>query len=118
VRELLKRNEPIGFNVIERAELDRLGAYPEAALAIEGKNGYTIGGSYTELVKDLGKTQGNHGYHPDHPELRTGFVASGCGIPAGKNLGLIRVIDVAPTAAKLLGVAMPGTDGQALDLGN
>jgi hypothetical protein len=41
-------------------------------------------------------------------------VAAGAGIRKGKKLGRIRLVDVAPTIAALLGVRMPGVDGRVI----
>ena len=39
---------------------------------------------------------------------------AGPGIPAGKNLGLIDMRDIAPTLAKEAGLSLPGADGKAV----
>jgi len=66
----------------------------------------TTGGAQPPLA-------GTHGYLPELPEMQGVFLAAGPGI-ARATLAGVRVIDVAPSAARLLGVAMPGTDGVAL----
>jgi hypothetical protein len=43
--------------------------------------------------------------------MRTGLVAAGAGIRAGLVIPLARQIDIAPTAARLLGFEMQDTDG-------
>jgi hypothetical protein len=42
------------------------------------------------------------------------FIASGAGIKPGSKLGRIRNIDVAPTAAKLLGLELKDVEGRVL----
>jgi len=42
------------------------------------------------------------------------FVAAGAGLRKGVQLGQIDNLDVAPTAAALLGLAMPSADGHVL----
>ncbi len=44
---------------------------------------------------------------PDHPELRSTFMAMGNGIAKGKDLGLIDMRQIAPTVAQMLGVSLP-----------
>ena len=62
-----------------------------------------------------GGSRGAHGYDPEHPDMGAIFFALGRGVPAGAKLGAIRVIDVAPTAAALLGIAPPEqSEGRAL----
>jgi hypothetical protein len=46
--------------------------------------------------------------------MSTGFVAAGAGVRTGVALERIRLIDVAPTAARLLGVTPPAMEGRAL----
>lgn len=57
---------------------------------------------------------GMHGYLPNHPALQGIFIAAGPGAARGKALLGLRAIDVAPTLARWLGLAMPAAaDGQA-----
>lgn len=62
-----------------------------------------------------GKSYGAHGHDPERPELGAIFYALGRGVPAGAKLGEVRSIDVAPTAAALLGIDPPqSSEGRAL----
>ena len=116
VLALLKANQSKGFKFISKAKLNQLGAYPDAIAAIEGAKGFSIGSGYTKpLVEQINATRGQHGYLPSHPELHTGFIASGCGIQP-KNLGLIRNVDVTPTILRILNTPSNGTTGRELDL--
>ena len=38
----------------------------------------------------------------DQPELRTGFVLAGPGLPRGRKIGLIKLTDIAPLVARRL----------------
>jgi hypothetical protein len=42
------------------------------------------------------------------------FVAAGAGVRKGVRLGVIKNLDVAPTAAALLGLSLPTADGRVL----
>jgi predicted AlkP superfamily pyrophosphatase or phosphodiesterase len=66
----------------------------------------------------LGRTLGIHGYDPARsPEMRAIFLALGRGVPAGLRTGPVAALDVAPTAARLLGIEPPrGCEGKPLDL--
>lgn len=58
---------------------------------------------------------GAHGYDPSYPDMAAIFYALGRGVPAGTKLGEVRTIDVAPTAAALLGIDPPqSSEGRAL----
>jgi Type I phosphodiesterase / nucleotide pyrophosphatase len=60
------------------------------------------------LTRPFGGALGAHGYDPArHPDMRGIFVALGRGVPKGARLPRVRAIDVAPTVARLLGIAPP-----------
>lgn len=62
----------------------------------------TLGGLF-------GWRRGLHGYAPETPEMGGIFFALGRGVPRGTRLGAVRMIDVAPTAARLLGIEPPAS---------
>lgn len=72
--------------------------------------GSTAGGALTFVEKP--ERKGSHGHDASLPDLHATFVAWGAGVKAGARAGEISNTDVAPTVAKLLGVAMPGVDGR------
>jgi hypothetical protein len=47
--------------------------------------------------------------------MPTGFIAAGAGVRAGVSLERVRLIDVAPTAARLLGIQAPPVEGRVLE---
>jgi predicted AlkP superfamily pyrophosphatase or phosphodiesterase len=109
-REALKGAE--GFRVIERAELDGLGYNPDAAFALEPADGWAI----TERLGASSPTvKGNHGQLPTRPGLQTGLVAEGAGIVAGGKIDRMKLIDIAPSVAKLLGLDLPDVEGRVPD---
>jgi predicted AlkP superfamily pyrophosphatase or phosphodiesterase len=59
-------------------------------------------------------TQGAHGYPNSDPELDAIFIASGAGVRRGHTIERISNLDVAPTAATLLGVKLPEAQGHAI----
>jgi arylsulfatase A-like enzyme len=101
------------YRVLTRAELDALGAMPGAAFALEAAPGWTMdGGCWRGLTST--RKGGTHGALPTRPAMATGFVAAGAGIPPGVVIDHMQLIDVAPTAARLLGVPVPDVEGRAL----
>ena len=58
---------------------------------------------------------GSHGYHSSDPELDGIFIAQGAGIRRGVKLERVRNLDVAPTIAHLLDVALPTADGKPME---
>jgi len=55
-----------------------------------------------------------HGYHPDRPGYSSLFLAAGAGVRQGVDLRPIRIVDLGPTLAALLGLKMPGAEGRVL----
>jgi predicted AlkP superfamily pyrophosphatase or phosphodiesterase len=103
------------FRIIERKELNALGALPTAVFALEAADGYYFGETWDgEFVTTNVGAKGTHGYHPNNRAMDTGFIISGRGAARGKVLERIRQWDVAPTAAKLLGVSLPQSEGKAV----
>ncbi len=109
-----KAGKPL-YRVVPKDELVKLGGPGEAAFYLEAEPGYMFSGSVTgdEVVRES-KLKGNHGFLPTKPDLHTGFIASGRGIKKGVALDVIRLADVAPTVAVLLGIKMGNTDGRVL----
>jgi predicted AlkP superfamily pyrophosphatase or phosphodiesterase len=110
-------------NIIEPAQYASYGLpQPSAdaqagALFLTAKNGYAFASVATgdKTVIDAPEgSLGTHGYVSDDPDIQALFIASGRGIKAGVKLPSVDNVDVAPTAAKLLGVEMKNVDGKPL----
>jgi len=118
VRDLLGKLAADPANGIDRVldaeELHKRGGYPNASFFVSMKPGWRTGASLTGPVVTKGKPGGTHGELPDVAELRAAFFLVGPGVPAGKDLGVIDMRDVAPTLAKEAGLSLPGSDGKAL----
>lgn len=101
------------FRVVERAELDALGADPAAALALTAVPGVVFSpdreGPSTQAAHGAG-----HGFHPDLADMTTGFVAAGAGIRSGAVIPLLPMQHVAPLVTALLGLDLPAVDGVLL----
>lgn len=118
VRSLLAKLAADPANGIDRVldgdELHSKGGYPNASFFVGLKPGWRTGTSLTGPVVTSVKAGGTHGGLPDLPDLRAAFFLVGPGVPAGKNLGLIDMRDIAPTLAKEAGLSLPTADGKAL----
>jgi len=89
----------------------------ELHMAVPGRSGHVV--AFTEPPRRLsarrpgplgafeGEPRGAHGYRGDRPEMGGIFYALGRGVPAGRRLGAVRALDVAATAAALLGIDPP-----------
>jgi predicted AlkP superfamily pyrophosphatase or phosphodiesterase len=85
-------------------------------LFLTAKEGYAFAGSAGEqVVIDAPEgSLGAHGYVSSDPDLQSLFIASGRGIKRGVTLESVDNIDVAPTAARLLGFELKDVDGKVL----
>lgn len=104
------------YTIVSRRELDALGAMPNAAFALAAAPAHAIGGACQGAVVrgSGGRVVGQHGYLPSYPRMATGFIIAGAGVRAGVTLERVRLIDVAPTAARLLGIEAPPVEGRVL----
>ena len=100
--------------VLEAEDLHKRGGYPNASFFVSLKPGWRTGAALTGPVAAKVKPGGTHGELPDVPELRAAFFVVGPGIPAGRDLGLIDMRDVAPTLAKEAGLVLKGAEGKAV----
>ena len=55
-----------------------------------------------------------HGHAPSIPKLAAGLAMAGPGIREGAVLDSVSMLDLGPTAASLLGVALPSAEGRVL----
>lgn len=101
------------FRIMERPELDRLGAEPDAPLALAAIPGVIFSPDREEPATRAAHGAG-HGYHPALNEMMTGFVAAGAGIRAGAVVPLLPLEHVAPLIAALLQLELPDIDGTLL----
>ena len=111
--EALRREARDRYTIVTRRELDALGAMPGAAFALEAAPGWAIAGVCGEGVETPGRS-GAHGFLPSRPSMSTGFIAAGAGVKTGVALDRIGLVDVAPTAARLLGLTLPNVEGRVL----
>ncbi len=101
------------FRIIERQELDKMGADSAALLVLAAIPGVVFSGSdkgeLTGTIKG-----GHHGYDPSLPEMYTGFIAAGAGIKKGGRIKELCVTDIAPLIAKLLRIDFTTPDGKLI----
>ena len=110
--ETLRRQARDRYTIVSRRELDALGAMPGAAFGLEAAPGWAFGGGCSE--NETAGVRGAHGFLPSRPSMSTGFIASGAGVKSGVSLERIGLVDVGPTAARLLGLTMTNVEGRVL----
>ena len=111
IEKVIEPSEYAAYGLPNPAENQQMGALFLAAA--EGYAFTAVVGD--EIVVDApAGSLGAHGYLGSDPDLRALFIASGRGIKRGVTLDVIDSVDIAPTAARLLGVELPGVDGKVL----
>jgi len=117
------------FHIIDRKELDRMGADSAAILALAAEPGMVFSrsvepaktvntGAGTKIQRSqlegvfIPTTGGHHGFDPELPDMYTGFVAWGAGIIKGGHIHSLSEPDIAPLIANLLGIEFTAPDGK------
>jgi predicted AlkP superfamily pyrophosphatase or phosphodiesterase len=100
--------------VIDRAEIERRGAAKEASFYVDFDLGYEMGQDVSAPPLRKSLARGMHGWFNDHPEMHSTFIIDGPGVARRGDLGRIDMRDIAPTAAKIIGVALPTAQGRPL----
>lgn len=116
IRQLLQ-NLPAAqkklFRIVERRELDSIGADPNAIFALAPIEGVSMNASEKgDLIKPA--KGGTHGFFPDFQRIHTGFVGYGKGFSSHRLVPLMGLEDIAPIIAKLLNLPFEAPDGQLL----
>ncbi|OJG19302.1 nucleotide pyrophosphatase [Enterococcus canis] len=124
--ELFKELEKVEgvAKVYSTEEATAQGAAPNVTFMVEAKRGYYFiddaAGPVNEPVnsKDIGQPEryrAVHGYSPQKQNYKTTVLFFGPGIRSGKVIDQARLIDEAPTFAKILGLTFPNpVAGQVL----
>ena len=102
----LKKNPANGVREIwTRADLDARGAQPDAAFGLDVVDGFYTGAGTDALIKPA-TSKGGHGFAPDRPALHASLILTGPAIQRRGSLGTIRMTQIAPTLARILGVSL------------
>ncbi|MGL5767732.1 MAG: ectonucleotide pyrophosphatase/phosphodiesterase [Sarcina sp.] len=104
-------------DIYSNEEAAKLGADSNCSLMLEAKEGYYFSNDFTGDI--IEKTKGKHdvathGYHPNAYKNKTFFIVLSPLVKENFNMGQIRIIDIAPTIAKLLDESMPDIDGKCI----
>lgn len=102
-----------------RERLNQLHVGPSTKYMLEARRGYCFDESMDEpTIVDLDK-QGikyaTHGYSPDKEDYRCNLVISGNKVKSDFPIGDLKMVDIAPTMAKILGIDFNLCDGRPLD---
>lgn len=96
-------------------EIVARGGDPEAFLYLEPEDGFSLNWNFTGTLLSEGNLRGQHGGPPDRDFIKASLLIYGPTIGAGQ-LDDAKLIDVAPTVARLLGLRLDRAEGRALDV--
>lgn len=113
VREILE-NLPVSvkklFRVVERDELDRIGANPNTPIALAASPIAVMSSAFNGPAVGAA-SGGSHGHFPYFRNMETGLVAWGSGIKGEVHTPLVGMEDIAPIIAALLGLDFHAVHG-------
>lgn len=119
VHELLQKLQADPANGIRtlftKEELASIGSHPDASFAVDMADGYYAGAGTAELLGVPG-SKGGHGFDPTRPALHASFIASGPAFTRRGSVGIVRMTQIAPTLARVLGVGLAPEADKALDV--
>lgn len=114
-REIYERPESPIWRIINRQEAVRIGADSRAALFLDAAPLFVMSSKITMAITGRAETRATSGYLPQRSEMRPAFVIAGRGIKAGVRMEFTRLIDIAPTVSRLLGIELRTSRGRVLD---
>jgi predicted AlkP superfamily pyrophosphatase or phosphodiesterase len=107
-----KRPDSPIWQIITTQEASKLGADPRAVLYLDVAPAYTMSSRVTGSSISTSSEKAANGYLPSRSDMLTILIISGNGIKPGSQLEYGRLIDIAPTAARLLGLEMRTARGR------
>ncbi len=115
--EIHKQESSPIWRIISPKEAAKLGADSRAAFFLEAAPGFRIseqtsGKKLTEKLNTA--VQATSGYLPSRSEMRGAFIMAGKGIKPKTQIEYARLIDIAPTIARLLGLELKTSRGHAI----
>lgn len=102
------------WRVISRRDAAKLGADPRAFLYLDAAPLYALSASIADSRFGSATARAAQGYLPSRAEMRAALIISGKGIKTGTKLEYTRLLDIAPTVARLLGLEMKTARGRVI----
>lgn len=93
------------FRIVERKELDLIGADPNVAFALAPIEGYSMSSSTKgDFIKPA--KGGTHGFFPDFKNIETGFIGHGSDFKTSSVIPAMGLEDITPIVSKILNLNM------------
>lgn len=93
--------------VLDRAETLRRGGPREASFTLAMAPGYETGRNPAAAPETPSTYKGMHGYLPDLPAMQSTLIVAGPALKAHGDLDIVDMRAIAPSVARILGVALP-----------
>jgi predicted AlkP superfamily pyrophosphatase or phosphodiesterase len=106
-----KPDSPI-WQIVTTQDASKLGADPRAIFYLDAAPEYAMSSRATGSSVSAINERAAHGYLPSRSDMLTTMIVSGKGIKPGSKIEYGRLIDIAPTAARLLGLEMQTARGR------
>jgi predicted AlkP superfamily pyrophosphatase or phosphodiesterase len=118
ILDAMKQDRGTGIRSLwTRADLASRGAHPDAAFGLDVVDGFYTGAGHDVLVK-ASTSKGGHGFDPDRTPLHASLILNGPHVRMRGSLGVVRMTQIAPTLASILGVGLSPAAGRPLALTN
>lgn len=105
-------------SIYTRNELNKFHIGQSVQYMLEAKSGYCFDDSLLEPVitdlKEQGIKYATHGFSPNKTNYKCNLVVSGNKIKSEYQIGDIKMVDIAPTMAKILGIDFNNCDGRVI----
>jgi predicted AlkP superfamily pyrophosphatase or phosphodiesterase len=110
-RYRMSEGKPIN-RVLNRTEVERMGAIPQAELMLDASPGFAFDEAFTgPEIHESKNYKGTHGHLPSRVDMRSSLIIYGAGARAGAKMAVARMIDIAPSAAAILGLSFSDAEG-------
>ena len=86
-------------------DLAKAGGHPDAQFGLDMADGFYTANAHDTLRKPS-TSKGGHGFAPDRQALHASLILAGPAVRRRGSLGVVRLTQVAPTLAGILGVAL------------
>ena len=102
------------WRITPRRDATRLGADPRPVLYLDAAPRFTISSRASGSTIGKSEERAASGYLPSRAEMRAALIIAGKVIKANQRIEYARLIDIAPTIARLLGLEMKAARGRVL----
>ncbi len=102
--------------ILNKEQLGQLGGFPGAEALVVLRPPFQLGYTFSGPIVTPAPATGMHGYLPSNPEMRSSFFVLGKGIAPHRDLGLINMLQVAPSIAELLSAKLPAATAKPIKL--